>query len=553
MTGLQEVLLELLTEFDEICTKHGIRYYLSGGSNLGALRHGGFIPWDDDADIRIPRRDYEKLEEVFDSEKKPARELVSHNRYPSYCSPIPRYMSLSSTSVTRGRMEDGTPHGDYIDMMILDPIPRDEEELQEWKYNHYAYCELMEPAQINAARKSNWEGINIDRYRMYREKAKKVGKEAVLNELAEKLFTIEEEDADNYCMRFGTMWLGINPIDWYGEPRRVPFEDRETCIASKAELCAYVNYGYEWRNIPHATGRTGHPTFRVEGLDSGNMERDYMSRFDADEYRNLLQNYKDLRIEHSEIKLETFESRVKPYARYLGSRIARDVKNLGEDYLIANPEEGIKVFRPYMRLQTSKEFSRNKVYVELDSGLTDLMARLCYMQNRITSIGRILEIRKTAVELSEYQQEILDFSNAMTDMMKAIDLGLYDEAEKILKAWEPEHSEQLMAVNGRLEILVHNAKAGETGAWEEARRLAEKALQNYPENGEILKLYGDALEGLGMPDEADEAYRKAVANTDNGMIINELIKRGKKYAADRMEEICGDAPDEDYSTETVYV
>lgn len=58
---MQQVYLELLGEFDRLCQTHGLRYDLAGGSLLGAVRHGGFIPWDNDVDVCMPRPDYERL------------------------------------------------------------------------------------------------------------------------------------------------------------------------------------------------------------------------------------------------------------------------------------------------------------------------------------------------------------------------------------------------------------------------------------------------------------------------------------------------------------
>lgn len=63
----QLALLEILKEFDKVCCKNGIRYWLSGGTLLGAKRHGGFIPWDDDVDVDMMREDYERFAQIFNN------------------------------------------------------------------------------------------------------------------------------------------------------------------------------------------------------------------------------------------------------------------------------------------------------------------------------------------------------------------------------------------------------------------------------------------------------------------------------------------------------
>jgi lipopolysaccharide cholinephosphotransferase len=65
---VQLIQLEMLIEIDRVCRKHNLKYNIAFGSFLGAVRHKGFIPWDDDADINMPYEDYKRLTEIIDSE-----------------------------------------------------------------------------------------------------------------------------------------------------------------------------------------------------------------------------------------------------------------------------------------------------------------------------------------------------------------------------------------------------------------------------------------------------------------------------------------------------
>lgn len=75
---LQLTELEILMELDRICRKHGLRYYVVGGTLIGAVRHKSFIPWDDDIDVSMPRKDFKKLLKVAKDELESGYFLQTH-------------------------------------------------------------------------------------------------------------------------------------------------------------------------------------------------------------------------------------------------------------------------------------------------------------------------------------------------------------------------------------------------------------------------------------------------------------------------------------------
>lgn len=111
---------EVLKKFTEICEKLNLRYYLFYGTLLGAIRHKGFIPWDDDIDIAMPRPDYEKFLKYFNEHKDefPDLELMNCRTHKKYIYPISRLCDTRYYVDYEGAVEYGL--GLFIDLYPLD-------------------------------------------------------------------------------------------------------------------------------------------------------------------------------------------------------------------------------------------------------------------------------------------------------------------------------------------------------------------------------------------------------------------------------------------------
>lgn len=119
---LQLRILKNLLAVDKVCREHGLRYYIMAGTLLGAVRHKGFIPWDDDLDIGMPRPDYDLLM-THAREWLPAPyEAVCAETDPAYPLPFAKIQDADTTLIERAHLH--YLGGVYIDVFPLDGVPQ---------------------------------------------------------------------------------------------------------------------------------------------------------------------------------------------------------------------------------------------------------------------------------------------------------------------------------------------------------------------------------------------------------------------------------------------
>ena len=153
---VQVIGLELLDAFDAFCRRHGLRYYLCGGTLLGAVRHGGFIPWDDDVDVIMARPDYDRLVKLCEAgEIAPDTQFacLENGRFPR---PFARVYDLK-TQVQRKYHKPVSGAHVWIDILPIDGLPKEEKKLKRlygvrFYINKYNFWAMWKPGTGNRKR-----------------------------------------------------------------------------------------------------------------------------------------------------------------------------------------------------------------------------------------------------------------------------------------------------------------------------------------------------------------------------------------------------------------
>ena len=263
---LKAVELEILKEFIEICEKLKLRYYLMDGTMLGAVRHQGFIPWDDDIDVGMPREDYE----IFI--KKGADMLSDHlflqnsDSDPEYLMCFSKIRNSNSTFIESSVHHLKINHGVFIDVFPLDYYPEERKQQRrlDWKKRLY---------DLRIASEFDLQNIN----KIKRVVASLVLKtvfpsvKAVINK-REKL--IREVPKSGLLANYGSAWgkKEIVPIEWFGEGDTAVFEGMEVKIPAQYDKWLTQVYG-DYMQLPPVEKRVGH--HYVDAIDFNKPYTEY--------------------------------------------------------------------------------------------------------------------------------------------------------------------------------------------------------------------------------------------------------------------------------------
>lgn len=260
---LQQEELEILKEFVGVCEKLNLKYYIIGGTLLGAVRHGGFIPWDDDIDIGMPRKDYE----VFIKEAQellPAHYFIQ-NLYtePGFVQNFTKLRNSNTTCIEIDVRRWKINHGICIDVFPLDYRVK-HKELEKF----YAKAFFIRNIILNEAWSENFFirafvapilklFFPLNKLLRYREEMYKSG--------TDKEYLCSNCSATK--TKFGS------PAWWYGEGVPMKFEDIEVIAPSEYDKLLTSVYG-DYMRLPPVEQQQGH--HYVEAIDFEKSYKEYI-------------------------------------------------------------------------------------------------------------------------------------------------------------------------------------------------------------------------------------------------------------------------------------
>lgn len=157
---LQKIYVEILKNFYELCNKNSIKLYLLGGTLLGAVRHKGFIPWDDDIDVSISREDYEKLLRLFNTTSLSNYTLIDPETNRNFKGYIPQFILKNSKMSSAQYKEEEELHLG-ISIFIFDGIT--ENKLLRWIFLKKMYI----LRSLHALCRVNFKNVNTRRAKFF--------------------------------------------------------------------------------------------------------------------------------------------------------------------------------------------------------------------------------------------------------------------------------------------------------------------------------------------------------------------------------------------------
>ena len=268
----KELLLKTLQAFITFCEKHDLSYFAAYGTALGAVRHHGFIPWDDDIDVHMPRADYQRLWALRHEIPTPYK--VADIPELGYTAPFMKFMDMSSSVWEFERK----PYmlGEYIDIFPLDSYqPDDISHIKELKKkldeSFFAYFRCLDRWTVREITSALWHCSRSNFKRFCIENLSNIKN---VRDYHSQLLALLDELSST---KEGSLYLSSNDVyeefpifekTWFDQPVDMPFENMTIKVPNGYDAYLRVLYG-DYMQLPPEEKRVSHHSRYFVSLEKG--------------------------------------------------------------------------------------------------------------------------------------------------------------------------------------------------------------------------------------------------------------------------------------------
>ena len=524
MDPLHREIYKLLCEIDDICREHGIVYYLHAGSVIGAFRHGGIIPWDDDADIMMTPENYRKFKEAFAAKERPQRALVDFENYDQSVFLYGQYKDTSTAVLPRSGLMPDYPNGLFVDILIMDPVSEEPKAIKRHVDN------LQMAAEVACDYYVISPTVNQKKFRKYHFLRKIVGREWLVRHLVKRLERGQKRPYDGYIQR-----MALYPSFWdkkfLGEPEYVQFGPRKFPVPSHPYEYLRYTYGDSWMNYPD--DKSTHGFLYSTSIPFTTLQQEYKADVNKEKYLDGWKRYK-----HWQLLKYTWGKRVRvcnskriAAAHALAVRKEISDKELLELYNNGQYSEVMKRVQFYLDNQLKPRFTKDNIPFHVSDTVFLVSCMTLILRGQYDIAQKLVRCNQSIrVEYPSFDQV-----EQAIEATRELSIAYYEGgrvwtviaalAKQGMKCY-PHHADFVAA---HCDALAHTAEDPLQAA-EVIRDLCTRELRFHPGQSHLLKHLADAQMTLGKKKKAVANYQKAFRLTNNGMLCKEIRAIAENYS-----------------------
>lgn len=267
---LQSVELEMLKDFDALCEKYDIDYFGCGGTAIGALRHQGFIPWDDDIDIAFTRENYEKFLSVADKEYPGKYKVLNAETDSNYVLMTTRWVKCGTRFQEECFKDLDCDFGIFLDLYCFENIPDDDKLMKKQAIKAWFWGKLLVMSgvsrptlYISGIKKTIVEIIAYIGHWLL--KISPISKRFLYQKAKKAATMYRDVDTKRLAYLFDpSLYTSIVVKDNIIPTCKLPYAGMQIRFPGKTETYLKTRYGEDFMTPPPEDKRHNHPPYRLE-------------------------------------------------------------------------------------------------------------------------------------------------------------------------------------------------------------------------------------------------------------------------------------------------